>query len=211
MIRALREVGYDAPVLGGDSYDDPAIHEALWFLLQHLPLQMHLVIASRADPPLPIPRLRGRGWLNELYQSDLRFTSEEIGQFLDLVLGLKLSVADVAALEERTEGWIAGLQMAALSMRGRDDIPGFVRAFTGSQRYILDYLSEEVLSQQSRDVQNYLRARGENDKPFLMILSWGPPHAPYHTAPAKYRARPSLFRPGTRSGCLLKTPGWIPP
>ncbi len=134
----------------------PAIHDALSFLLEHLPPQMHLVIATRADPPLPIPRLRGRGWLNELYQSDLRFTSEEIGQFLDLVLGLKLSVADVAALEERTEGWIAGLQMAALSMRGRDDIPGFVRAFTGSQRYILDYLSEEVLSQQSMDVQTFL-------------------------------------------------------
>jgi LuxR family maltose regulon positive regulatory protein len=133
-----------------------AIHDALSFLVDHLPSQMHLAIATRADPPLPIPRLRGRGWLNELYQSDLRFRSEEIAQFLHLVMGLKLSAEDVAALERRTEGWIAGLQMAALSMRGRDDMPGFVRAFTGSHRYILDYLSEEVLRGQSREVQTFL-------------------------------------------------------
>jgi LuxR family maltose regulon positive regulatory protein len=133
-----------------------AIHDALSFLLENLAPQMHLVIATRADPPLPIPRLRGRGQLNELYQSDLRFTSEEIAQFLDLVLGLKLSSEDVAALERRTEGWIAGLQMAAISMRGRDDISGFVRAFAGSHRYILDYLGEEVFRQQPRDVQEFL-------------------------------------------------------
>jgi LuxR family maltose regulon positive regulatory protein len=134
----------------------PAIHDALSFLLDHLPPQMHLVIATRADPPLPIPRLRGRGQLGELYESDLRFTSEEIAQFLDLVLDLRLSAEDVAALERRTEGWIAGLQMAAISMRGRDDLAGFVHAFTGNHRYILDYLSEEVLRQQSRDVQMFL-------------------------------------------------------
>jgi LuxR family maltose regulon positive regulatory protein len=133
-----------------------AIHDALSFLLENLPPQMHLVIATRADPPLPIPRLRGRGQLTELYQSDLRFTSKEIAEFLNQVLGLGLSVEDVAALEKRTEGWIAGLQMAAISMRGRDDIAGFVRAFTGSHRYILDYLSEEVLRQQSRDVRMFL-------------------------------------------------------
>jgi LuxR family maltose regulon positive regulatory protein len=135
---------------------NPATHGALSSLLQNLPPQMHLVIATRADPPLPIPRLRGRGQLTELYQSDLRFTSEEISEFLNQVLGLGLSVEDVAALERRTEGWIAGLQVAAISMRGRDDIAGFVRAFTGSHRYILDYLSEEVLRQQSRGVQMLL-------------------------------------------------------
>jgi len=133
-----------------------AIHDALSFLLENLPPQMHLVIATRADPPLPIPRLRGRGQLTELYQSDLRFISEEIAQFLGLVLGLKLSSEDMAALERRTEGWIAGLQMAAISMRGRDDMAGFVRAFTGSHRYILDYLGEEVFRQQARDVQEFL-------------------------------------------------------
>jgi LuxR family maltose regulon positive regulatory protein len=134
----------------------PAIHEALSFLLENLAPQMRLVIATRADPPLPIPRLRGRGQLIELYQSDLRFTSEEIAEFLNQVLGLGLSVEDVVALEKRTEGWIAGLQMAAISMRGRDDIAGFVRAFAGSHRYILDYLGEEVFRQQPRDVQEFL-------------------------------------------------------
>lgn len=134
----------------------PAIHEALSFLLEHMPPQMHLVLATRADPPLPIPRLRGRGQLSELYQSDLRFRSEEIAQFLDRVVGLTLSAEDIAALERRTEGWIAGLQMAAISMRGRDDISGFVRAFAGSHRYIIDYLGEEVLRQQGRDVQAFL-------------------------------------------------------
>ncbi|MGD9002616.1 MAG: AAA family ATPase, partial [Anaerolineae bacterium] len=133
-----------------------AIHDALSFLLENLPPRMHLVIATRADPPLPIPRLRGRGQLTELYQSDLRFTSQEAADFLNRAMGLDLSVEDVAALEKRTEGWIAGLQMAAVSMRGRDDIAGFVRAFTGSHRYILDYLGEEVLGQQPEGVREFL-------------------------------------------------------
>jgi LuxR family maltose regulon positive regulatory protein len=118
------------------------------FLLDHLPPQVHLVIATRVDPPLPMAPLRGRGQLTEVYETHLRFTSEEITELLDLILGLRLSPEDVAALERRTEGWIAGLQMAAISMRGRDDVAGFVRAFTGSHRYILDYPSEEVLLQQ---------------------------------------------------------------
>jgi LuxR family maltose regulon positive regulatory protein len=134
----------------------PAIREGLSFLLENLSPQMHLVIATRADPPLPIPRLRGRGQLTELYQSDLRFTLEEVAEFLNEVMGLHLSVEDIAALERRTEGWIAGLQMAAISMRGRKDVHGFVQAFTGSHRYILDYLGEEVLRQQARDVQEFL-------------------------------------------------------
>jgi len=132
------------------------IHRALTFLLDHLPSQMHLVIATRADPPLPIARLRGRGHLSGLYQADLRFTPSEVTSFLNEVMALNLSEEDVAALEKRTEGWIAGLQMAAVSMRGRDDVEGFVRAFAGSHRYILDYLGGEVLRQQPEQVREFL-------------------------------------------------------
>jgi LuxR family maltose regulon positive regulatory protein len=133
-----------------------AIHEALTFLLDHLPWQMHLVMATRADPPLPVARLRGRGQVTELRQSDLRFTLDEAAEFLNRVMGLELSADDVAALASRTEGWIAGLQMAAVSMQGQEDVAGFIRAFTGSDRYILDYLVEEVLQRQPERVQTFL-------------------------------------------------------
>jgi LuxR family maltose regulon positive regulatory protein len=108
-----------------------------------------LIIASRADPPLSLARLRSHGDLTELRVSDLRFTPEEAAAFLNQVMGLEISAADVAALEQRTEGWIAGLQLAALSMQGRDDLPGFIAAFSGDDRYIVDYLLEEVLQRQS--------------------------------------------------------------
>jgi LuxR family maltose regulon positive regulatory protein len=134
----------------------PAIHEAVVFLLGHLPPQMRLIILTRADPPLPLARLRVRGHLIELRAADLRFTTDETAAFLSQVMGLDLAADDVAALETRTEGWVAGLQMAAISMRERGGIPGFVRAFAGSHRYILDYLGEEVLCQQPRDVQDFL-------------------------------------------------------
>jgi len=133
-----------------------AIHEAISFALDNLPPQMHLVIATRVDPPLPIPRLRGRGQLTEVYEADLRFTSQEAAEFLNRVMGPDLSEDDVTALERRTEGWIAGLQMAAVSMRGRDDVSGFVRAFTGSHRYVLDYLGGEVLQRQPEPVRDFL-------------------------------------------------------
>jgi LuxR family maltose regulon positive regulatory protein len=138
------------------------IHDALTFLLDHLPDNMHLVIATRADPPLPLARLRARGQLTELRQVDLRFTLEEAAAFLNRVTGLHLSPQDVAALEARTEGWIAGLQMAALSMQGRQQTPGghgvsaFIQALTGSHRFILDYLVEEVLDQQPPAIQEFL-------------------------------------------------------
>jgi LuxR family maltose regulon positive regulatory protein len=134
------------------------IHNGLAFLLDHLPAQMHLVIASRSDPPLPLSRLRGRGELTELRTADLRFTPDEAAVFLNRVMGLDLSAEDVAALEARTEGWIVGLQMAALSMQGRDRerIAAFIAAFTGSHRYILDYLTDEVLQQQAESVQTFL-------------------------------------------------------
>jgi LuxR family maltose regulon positive regulatory protein len=132
------------------------IHNTLAFFLDHLPQSMHLVIAGRADPPLPLARLRGRDQLTELREADLRFTPDEAAAFLSQVMGLKLSAEDVAALAARTEGWVTGLQMAALSMQRREDVAGFIAAFTGSHRYILDYLVEEVLYQQPEDVQTFL-------------------------------------------------------
>ncbi len=134
----------------------PPIHQQLNFLLEHQPPQMHMVIITREDPPLPLPRFRARGQLLEIRQTDLRFSPDECADFLQRVMGLNLSAEDVSALERRTEGWIAGLQLAALSMRGRDDITGFVQAFTGSSRFILDYLMEEVFERQSPDVKNFL-------------------------------------------------------
>ncbi len=136
--------------------DADLVHDAVTYLVDHLPPQMHLVIASRADPPLPLALLRGRSELTELRAADLRFTPEEAAEFLNQVMGLKLSAGDVAALEARTEGWIAGLQLAALSMRGRDDLSEFIRAFAGNDRYIADYLVEEVLQGQSERVRSFL-------------------------------------------------------
>jgi LuxR family maltose regulon positive regulatory protein len=136
--------------------DAKAVDSALTFLLEHLPPQMHLVIATREDPRLPLARLRARGQLTELRAADLRFTSSEAAGFLTQVMGLNLSVEDVAALETRTEGWIAGLQLAAISMQGHQDAASFIRSFTGSHHFVLDYLLEEVLERQPESVQTFL-------------------------------------------------------
>ena len=133
-----------------------AVDEALSFVLEHLPPCMHLVIATREDPNLPLARLRARGQLTELRVDDLRFTPREAAEFLNEVMGLSLSAQDIGALEVRTEGWIAGLQMAALSMRGHEDATSFIKSFTGSHRFVLDYLVEEVLGQQPESVQTFL-------------------------------------------------------
>ena len=134
------------------------VDDALAFLVEHLPPQMHLVIATREDPQLPLPRLRVRSQLTELRAADLRFTPSEAAEFLNQVMGLNLSAEDIAALEARTEGWIAGLQLAALSMRGHAsrDVTSFIQSFTGSHHFVLDYLVEEVLHQQSESVQTFL-------------------------------------------------------
>jgi LuxR family maltose regulon positive regulatory protein len=132
------------------------IDYALIFLLEHLPPQMHLVIATRENPQLPLGRLRARGDLTELRAADLRFTPAEAATFLNLVMGLSLSADEINALETRTEGWITGLQLAALSMQGREDIPAFIRAFAGDNRYIVDYLVEEVLQRQPDNVRSFL-------------------------------------------------------
>jgi len=134
----------------------PKVDEELAFLLEHLPARMRLVIATREDPMLPLARLRASGELAELRAADLRFSPDEAADFLCRVMGLELTAEDIAALESRTEGWIAGLQLAALSMRGQKDIAGFIRSFTGSHRFVLDYLVEEVLQRQSESVQTFL-------------------------------------------------------
>lgn len=133
-----------------------SIHEAIAFLLDHMPGNLHLIISGRADPALPLARLRGRGQLVELRQSDLRFRLEEVKEFLNQVMDLSLSEKDIDTLASRTEGWIAGLQMAGLSMQGRQDASAFIQAFSGTNRYILDYLVEEVLGLQSEATQNFL-------------------------------------------------------
>ena len=136
--------------------DAKPVDNALTFLLEHLPPQMHLVIATREDPQLPLARLRVRGQLTELRATDLRFTLSEAAGFLNQVMGLNLSAEDIAALEARTEGWIAGLQLAAISMQGHQDATSFIKSFTGSHHFVLDYLVEEVLHQQSESVQTFL-------------------------------------------------------
>lgn len=136
--------------------DSKAVNHALAFLLEHLPPQLHLVITTREDPALPLARLRARGQLVELRAAELRFTPAEAAEFLGDVMGLDLSADEIAQLEARTEGWIAGLQLAALSLRGRSDSAAFIRAFTGSQRFVLDYLVEEVLQRQGERVRSFL-------------------------------------------------------
>ncbi|MCB8921157.1 MAG: LuxR family transcriptional regulator [Ardenticatenaceae bacterium] len=136
--------------------DAQPVDQILTFLLEHLPPQLHLVMTTREDPNLPLARLRVRGQLTELRAADLRFTVAETAVFLNQIMGLTLSEDDIAALEARTEGWIAGLQMAALSMQGQPDATDFIQSFTGSHRFVLDYLVEEVLNQQPERVQQFL-------------------------------------------------------
>jgi LuxR family maltose regulon positive regulatory protein len=126
------------------------LHQAMGFLAEHQPPEMHLVLITRVDPPLPLARLRGRGQITEVRDHDLRFTAEESARFLQ-AMGLDLPAEAISTLEQRTEGWIVGLQMAAISMRGRNqgaDLAAFLEAFGGTNRYVLDYLTEEVLNQQ---------------------------------------------------------------
>src|SRR5262249_27586032 len=136
--------------------DAPAIHQALAFLIDHMPTQLHLVIATREDPPLPLARWRAAGTLTELRTADLRFTADETLAFLTGCMDLPLSAAEGAALQMRAEGWIAGLRLAALAMRGRSDLGAFVHTFTGSSRYIVDYLAEEVFARQPPHLQSFL-------------------------------------------------------
>src|SRR5450631_3552184 len=136
--------------------DGQEVQAAMAFLLDHLPSKLHLVIGSRADPALPLARLRARGELVEIRAAELRFTLDEAAAYLSKSMGLVLTAPDVAALEGRTEGWIAALQLAALSMQGRDDVAGFIAGFAGDDRYVVDHLAEEVLQRLPDRVQAFL-------------------------------------------------------
>ena len=136
--------------------DDQGIQEGVTFLLEHLPAHAHLLITTRADPPLQLALLRARGDLVEIRAADLRFTPEEASTYLNEVMGLDLRPEAVHALETRTEGWIAALQLAAISMQGRDDVAGFITGFTGNDRYIVDYLVDEVLARQPDEIRSFL-------------------------------------------------------
>ena len=133
-----------------------SIHNALIFLLDHLPPQLHLVLTGRADPTFSLVRFRARGQITEIRTDDLRFSAQEAAIFLHQVMAIDLSPDDVIALETRTEGWIAGLQMAALSMQGRADLDRFIADFTGSHRYIFDYLAEEALARRPKGTRDFL-------------------------------------------------------
>jgi LuxR family maltose regulon positive regulatory protein len=158
LINELNAVPKDIVLVLDDYHevDTPEVQSGVAFLLEHLPPQLHLVITTRADPALPLGRLRGRGELVEIRAAELRFTPDEAAAYLNEVMGLHLDARDVAALETRTEGWIAALQLAALSMQGREDVAGFIAGFAGDDRYIVDYLVEEVLRRQPGHVRSFL-------------------------------------------------------
>jgi LuxR family transcriptional regulator, maltose regulon positive regulatory protein len=134
----------------------PEIHTAITFILDHLPPHMHLLLATRSDPPLPLPQLRGRGQLTELRQADLRFSEEETAAFLKQISGIELPALEIDVLVDRTEGWIAGLQMAALSMRNKKDISSFIAGFGGSHEYIVDYFASEILNTLPEQARSFL-------------------------------------------------------
>ena len=150
----------DKSILVLDDYhliDSKPVHDVINFLIEYLPPAIHLVISGRTDPPLPISRLRVQGEVNEVRTSHLRFTKKELAAFLNDLMGFDLPSEGIAALEERTEGWIASLKLAALAMQGRQDWPEFIVQFSGSHRYVMDYLVDEVLARQPEEVQTFLR------------------------------------------------------
>ncbi|MGO8949331.1 MAG: LuxR C-terminal-related transcriptional regulator [Ktedonobacterales bacterium] len=158
LLNELEQVGTDLILILDDYHviSDQAIHESMLFLLDHLPVSMHLVLATRTDPELPLSRLRVRGQLLEIRDQDLRFSRAETTSFLLQGMGLPLSEEEVAILETRTEGWVAGLQLAALSLRKREDPSAFVRDFAGSHRYLLDYVQQDILAQLPGPLQDFL-------------------------------------------------------
>jgi LuxR family maltose regulon positive regulatory protein len=149
----------DQFVLVLDDYhliEDKTIDQAISFLLDNLPPQLHLVIATRHDPAISLGRLRARNQVTELRAADLRFSAAEAADFLNRVMSLDISSHDIAELETRTEGWITGLQLAAISMQGRTDLQAFIKSFSGGHRLVLDFLIEEVLGQQTEKIQEFL-------------------------------------------------------
>ena len=159
LINEIAEADAQPFVLVLDDYHligDQQVNDGVAFLVEYAPSGMHVILSGRADPPWPLARMRARRQMNELRSKDMRFTLEEAAAFLNDVMGLDLSVEDIAILDSQTEGWIAGLQMAALSMQGREDVTGFIKAFSGSHRFILDYLVEEVLERRPPGTRDFL-------------------------------------------------------
>ena len=178
------------------------VHLSLEFLLEHLPPSVHLVLATRADPPFPLARLRARGRLTELRTTELRFTADEAAALLSAVTSAGLPAGSVAALTARTEGWAAGLQLAGLSLRGQPDAAGFVAAFSGSHRYVLDYLAEEVLDGQPERVREFLlETRCSTGCPGSCVM-WSP------AGPAASRCCSRSRRPGLFLTPLDEVRGW---
>ena len=158
MINAIAEE-FPPHVLVLDDYhliEEATIHQAMAYLLEHQPEQMHTMIATRADPDLPLSRLRARDQLLEIREKDLRFTDHETAEFLTGVMGLELGKEQLSTMEKRTEGWAVGLQLAALSLQEQADQEDFLKSFAGSSRYILDYLGQEVLDNQTPEVRDFL-------------------------------------------------------
>ncbi|MFN2234801.1 MAG: LuxR C-terminal-related transcriptional regulator [Anaerolineales bacterium] len=158
LLNQLEEIPYDFLLVLDDYHliEDQTIHQAIDFLLSYLPAHMHLAIISRADPPLHLARLRAQDQLLEVRMSDLRFNQAECTQFISKVLDTNISKKDLVKLQNRTEGWVSGLQMAVMTLQGREDISEFIDSFSGSHRYILDYLIEEVLQRQSQEIRLFL-------------------------------------------------------
>jgi LuxR family maltose regulon positive regulatory protein len=157
----INEISAELPpfILVLDDYHlitNPAIHEQLIYIIDHQSQQMHIMMSTRADPPLPISRLRARAQLSEIREKDLRFTDQEVEEFLNQVMNLNLADDELAAMGRRTEGWAAGLQLAAISLQDQSDKGNFVKTFAGSNRYILDYLGQEVLDNQDQEIREFL-------------------------------------------------------
>jgi LuxR family maltose regulon positive regulatory protein len=189
LINALSPLAVDAALVLDDYHliTTPAIHTSIAFLVDHLPPHLHLIMLTRADPPLPLTRLRMRGELTELRVADLRFNADEAVAFLTDVMGLPLTSDEVAALEARTEGWVAGLQLAALAMQNRSDHAGFVAAFSGNNRFVVDYLVEEVLARLPAHLQIFLLQTSILDRlcaPLCDALLLGAEQGLEHGAPA---------------------------
>jgi LuxR family maltose regulon positive regulatory protein len=149
----------------------PAVHQSLSYFIEHLPPKIHLLLLSRTDPPLSIPLLRSRGQLLEIRLADLRFTDEEAEAYLNERIKLSLPAGEVAALNAKTEGWAAGIQMAGISLQGRTDPSQFVQSFSGSNRYILDYLTDEILEHQPAEIQAFLLYTSILDKLFAPLCN----------------------------------------
>ena len=185
LVNELASVGRETVVVLDDYHaiETAEIHDQMSSLLESLPTSAHVVITTRADPPIPLARLRAQGQLVEVRAADLRFTTAETAAYLSQTARLDLDSSQVAALEERTEGWIAALQLAALSMEGRDDVDGFISGFTGDDRFVVDYLAEEVLQRQPEDVRRFPPV---DEHPRSVVrrtlrrghgTGWGPEHA----------------------------------